>query len=268
MVRAVLTVGRSQVSANEYPALRDLYDKIVAAEAEAIVLVPTEAPAPSAEADAEGGGVGRGPAVRRAASALVLAVLAAGGACAQDAVTPDVLAFAGSAPAVVRQYDTEYEVSGPGQATTRVTLVVTALAPAGREVAGEMQVVHGGFRRLRRLEGVLRDASGAVVRTLGRDDVEDQALGSLYDDLRVRRATLYGDRTPFTVEWTYEVEERGVLGWPTWRPQLEGRPTQAARFTLVTPTPTTVRHAAGRARQDRRPCPGRGRRPSARPRTA
>ena len=174
--------------------------------------------------------------------ALLVALAATAGA--QDTaypVTPDVLALAEGAPVVVRSYDAEYDVDGPGRATTRVTLVATALAPAGREWVGEMSVVHGGFRDLRRFEGVLRDASGAVVRRLGRRDAQDEALGSLYDDLRVRRATLYGDRYPFTVEWSYEVEHRGVLGWPTWRPQPEGRPVEAARFTLLTPPSTAVR---------------------------
>lgn len=46
LVRAVLSVDRSQVSAAEYPALRRLYDEIVAAEAEAVVLVRTGEPGP------------------------------------------------------------------------------------------------------------------------------------------------------------------------------------------------------------------------------
>ena len=46
MVRAVLSVGQSQVSAQEYPALRRLYQEIVAAEAEAVVLVRTGEPGP------------------------------------------------------------------------------------------------------------------------------------------------------------------------------------------------------------------------------
>ena len=46
LVRAVLSVGQSQVSAQEYPALRQLYQEIVAAEAEAVVLVRTGEPGP------------------------------------------------------------------------------------------------------------------------------------------------------------------------------------------------------------------------------
>ena len=184
---------------------------------------------------------------------LALALLLAVGAQAQGVevapgaafpATLDVMMLAEGSPVVVRSYDTEYRVDGPGRATTRVRLAMTALTPAGREIVGEMQVVHGGFRRLRRFDGVLRDASGEVVRRLGRSDVQDESVGSLYDDLRVRSASLYGDAYPFTVEWSYEIEDRGVLGWPTWRPHPEGRPVESATFTLLTEPETTVRMLA------------------------
>ncbi|WP_412060920.1 DUF3857 domain-containing protein [Rubrivirga sp. IMCC45206] len=45
-VRTVLMVTESQVEADEYPALRELYDEIVATEAEALVLVRTGEPGP------------------------------------------------------------------------------------------------------------------------------------------------------------------------------------------------------------------------------
>ena len=184
------------------------------------------------------------PALRPAPLALVAAVLLAAPVRAQGAafaVTPETVAFADGAPAVVRLYETEYDVASPGRATTRVRLVTTAFGPAGREAAGALRVVHGGFRDLRRFEGTLRDASGRVVRTVGKRDGEDRTLTSLYEDLRLRSADLYGDGYPFTVEWAYEIEERGVLGWPTWRPQPEGRPVEVARFRLATPAGTPVR---------------------------
>ena len=57
LVRAVLSVAQSQVSAAEYPALRQLYEEVVAAEAEAVVLVRTGAPGPPpAPAEAEAAG--------------------------------------------------------------------------------------------------------------------------------------------------------------------------------------------------------------------
>lgn len=157
------------------------------------------------------------------------------------AVTPDALLLADGAPTLVRLYETEYDVESPGRAVTRVRFVMTAFSPAGRETVGTLRVVHGGFRHLRRFEGTLRDANGTVVRTLGRRDGEDRILGSLYEDLRLRSAELYGDAYPFTVEWSYEIEHRGVLGWPAWRPQPEGRPLEASSFTLRVPTGTLVR---------------------------
>lgn len=184
---------------------------------------------------------------RRLRTLLVasLAALAAP-AVAQDAafaVTLETLLHAEGAPVLIRAYDTEFVVDGPGRATQHVRLVVTALGPAGREFASWIQVPHGGFRRIRRLDGTLRDSEGAVVRRLGRRDAEDRAVTaySFQDDLQVREAELWSDAYPYTVEWTYEVEHRGVLSWPAWRPQQEGWPVEAASFRLAVPTDTPVR---------------------------
>lgn len=170
---------------------------------------------------------------------------------AQDldfAVTAETRALAGDAPVIVRAYETEFEVRSPGRATTRVRLVATALNPAGRETVGRMNVVYGGFRDLKRLEGTLRGADGRVIRKLGRRDAEDRSIttASFYDDLRVRSAELYADAYPFTVEWRYEIDHLGVLGWPTWYPQPEGRPVERATFRLDVPAGTVVRSRAQR----------------------
>ena len=156
----------------------------------------------------------------------------------------DVLMASGGAPVVVRRYHTVYEVSAPDRARTRVRLVMTAMNAAGREAVGELRVVHGGFRRLRSFEGTLYDAAGNEIRRLGRREDEDRVLDTLYDDLRLREGSLYADQYPFTVEWEYEIEHRGVLGWPTWRPQNRGWPVQDASFRLEVPAGTTVRQQA------------------------
>ena len=187
----------------------------------------------------------KGRALRLTAAAGLVGALLAGAvaapAAAQDAfaVTPATWALADGAPAVVRMSETTFRVDGPGRATTRVTHVATALSPAGRDV-GALRVAFGGFRRLARLDGVLRDGRGRELRRVGRRDVRETALGSIYEDLRLAEAELYGE-APFTVEWTYEIEHVGVLGWPTWRPQAGGLPVEAASFRLNVPAGTAVR---------------------------
>jgi hypothetical protein len=54
-LRAVLRVAQAQISPEEYPALRRLYDEIVATESEAIVVARTAAPEPAAAAGDAGG---------------------------------------------------------------------------------------------------------------------------------------------------------------------------------------------------------------------
>ena len=184
--------------------------------------------------------------IRALALLALLAMPSAAVPMAQDAfaVTARTRAAADGAPALVRLYETTYEVDAPGRATTSVRLAVTAFDAAGRDEAAVLRVVHGGFRDLRRLSGTLYDAAGREVRTVGRRDADETALASIYDDLRLSTATLYADGYPFTVEWRYEVAHRGVLGWPSWFPQPHGRPTEAASFTLSVPAGTVVRSRA------------------------
>ena len=176
--------------------------------------------------------------------AVWVLALAAEAQPAAYGITPSAFVHADGAAALVRDYDVEYVVDGPGRATQRVRLVMTAFGPAGREAVSRLVVPHGGFRRLRRLDGVLRDASGEAVRELGRRDVQDRAITSVsfQDDLQIREAELPGDAYPYTVEWTYEVEHRGVLSWPEWRPQRSGTwPVEQASFRLSVPSDMPVR---------------------------
>ena len=180
---------------------------------------------------------------------LVAAAAAAlcGAAAAQPrpfVVTAATEAAAGDHASLVRLEEVAFTVERPGRATTRVRRVVTAFGPAGREAAGRFVLVQDGFDRLRRFEGTLRDRSGHVVHELGRGDLTHEAIGTIYHELQASRAALYHDAYPFTVEWSYEVEHDGVLGWPTWRPQRGGAPVEQAAFTLVVPAGTTVRALA------------------------
>jgi transglutaminase-like putative cysteine protease len=192
---------------------------------------------------------------RPSRATLLLLWAAASPAVAQEAafaVTPATLDFAGDAPAVTRTYESRFVVQAPGRAREHVRLVTTALAPGGREAAGRIAVHHDAFRHVRELSGVLRDASGRTVRRLGRSDVADvpASTESFFDDLRLRVAELYGPTYPFTVEWTYEVEHTGILGWPTWYPQRAGLPLEHSAFQVEVPADMPVRHRSEHLRAE------------------
>ena len=155
-----------------------------------------------------------------------------------------LLAF--DADAIVRLDVQRFEVKDPGSATAKVRRAVTVLGPGGREEA-RVIIFYDGMRRIKKLKGVVRNERGKVVRKLKKRDIDDYSAisgFSLYEESRVRVAELYHDDYPYTVEYEYEVEHNGVIGWPTWRPQWGGNPVELALFEIDTPAAMPARYAA------------------------
>lgn len=160
------------------------------------------------------------------------------------AVTPIQHLLAGDDAALVRLEERRFVVDGPGRATETVRRVVTVLRADGRE-AGRLLVPYDKLRRLRKVSGLLRDASGKVVRRLRDADTEDYSAisdGDLYVDMRFRTATLYHEAYPYTVEYAYEILHDGLIGWPAWYPQGRGEAVEYAAFEVDAPAGMAVRH--------------------------
>lgn len=147
--------------------------------------------------------------------------------------------------AVIRLEYQRFDVYNGRKARLKVRKAVTVLNVDGQEF-GVLAVGHDQFRKLKKLEGRLRDASGEVVQRLKRDDQEDYSAISgisLYEDNRVRVANLVHNEYPYTVEYEYEVEYDGYLAWPSWYPQRKDTPIQFAQFEVAARKGVPVRYA-------------------------
>jgi transglutaminase-like putative cysteine protease len=148
--------------------------------------------------------------------------------------------------AVVRLDDRRLEVESPGKARFFHTFVADILRPEGRNL-GELILMYDRLKKLKRLEGWIRDDDGTVIRKLDNDDIEDYSAVSgysLYDENRMRIANLKHNQFPFTVEYRYEYEYNGVIQWPSWRPAMPDVPVELAKFEIVTPRDLEVRYAS------------------------
>ncbi len=158
-----------------------------------------------------------------------------------DAVDPLLLSDAG---AVVRVHEVEFDVSSTNRAAQRVRRVVTIFDAGGRD-AGTAVVHYDGFRRLKRIDASILDASGKVVRKLRKREFKDYSAisgFSLYDDSRVRVAELQHDAYPYTVVVEYEIDHRGFIGWPRWYPLDSDASVEWARFAISAPGDMAVRY--------------------------
>lgn len=148
------------------------------------------------------------------------------------------------AHAVVRYEAKSLQVASIREAVERVHRIVTVLDAEGRDF-GELVLGYDKFVRIESLEGRLYDAGGEEIRSLEKNDVKDYpgtSAGSLYDDHRVRVASLFHSMYPYTVEFEYGLNFDGYLSWPSWYPEEEKAFVEYSQFEVVVPKERPLRY--------------------------
>ncbi len=161
---------------------------------------------------------------------------------AMHAMNP--LLLLGDGGAVVRLDHKQLEVKNRSKATLRVHQAITVLDSKGRE-HGVVGYWYDKFRKPKKLEAQIRDASGKVIRKLKNREVEDYSAisdFSLYEDNRVKVARLEHDEYPYTVEYWYELDFNGYISWPSWKPGSLGLSVERGRFEVIAPADVTIRY--------------------------
>jgi transglutaminase-like putative cysteine protease len=145
--------------------------------------------------------------------------------------------------AVAREHWTSFEVFDEGSARLTAVMAYTVLGPNGRN-RGRLSLWYDKFRKIASLEGRIIGADGITIRTMQESDIEDRSGSSysLYEDWRVRTASMVYDRYPYTVEFRYELKYRGLLTWPTWVAQGIEDPVEHAAFEVILHDTTALRY--------------------------
>ncbi|MBX2821487.1 MAG: DUF3857 domain-containing protein [Rhodothermaceae bacterium] len=146
--------------------------------------------------------------------------------------------------AIVRLDEQFFDVKNIGKATLTVHRAVTILNEGARD-EGEFYVVYDKLRTLKKIEGVVRNAKGKVVRKLDKEDMDDYSAVSgfsLYEDNRVRVAGLYHNEYPYTVEYTIVLDLDGLLFWDPWSPLGSELPLEYGRYEVTVPEGMPVRY--------------------------
>jgi hypothetical protein len=161
--------------------------------------------------------------------------------------------FVKGADAVVRLDKRHLTLKSREEAVYAVRRVVTVFTPEGREF-GQMSVHHDRFKDIASFDGVIRDASGEVIRDMDDEDRHDVSLSrgsTIATDSRLRYAQLSHSTYPYTVELEYKVDYEGYFILPTWQPQpAPSVPVVAAEFKVSTRDDLPYRHAVRNAEMD------------------
>jgi transglutaminase-like putative cysteine protease len=148
------------------------------------------------------------------------------------------------ANAVIRWQKMQLTVRNEHKAILTMQSIITVLNAEGREF-GEMSLWYDKFRRVGDLDGRLFDANGKEIRSLEKSDIEDHEASSwysLYEDNRVRSASLYHSIYPYTIEWNYELDFDGYINWPSWYPEQVKASVQQSAFEVDLPGKSPLRY--------------------------
>ncbi len=146
--------------------------------------------------------------------------------------------------AVVRHQEIDFEVTNIRRARERVHTLITVLDAEGRDF-GEVYLMYDRFYRLTDLDARIFDAEGEEIRSLDGKDVKDYAApsgGTLYEDNRVRFATMYHSVYPYTIEIEYEYTYDGYVSWPAWFPQETKASVEYSSLLVTAPKDVPVRY--------------------------
>jgi hypothetical protein len=122
--------------------------------------------------------------------------------------------------AVCRDFRQEFVLHDNGKAIEHVHLVITVLEKRGDNLA-ELEIPYDKSSKITSISGRNYDAYGLYDEKLKSGAIQDvnyTSEGAIYDDLRMKSAKIDTNTYPYTVEYEYDIEYNGLLGYPTWRP--------------------------------------------------
>lgn len=154
-----------------------------------------------------------------------------------------------NACAVVRKYLISFSQKDLNNGTYKVTKVVTILNKDGDEFAN-FGLYDDKFKSLSSFSGILRNASGEVIRKIKKSDLVSSSIttdaGTLASDDIYLGYSCKSPSYPYTVEYTYEQKwKNGILGYPAFIP-LGGysQAVEYAEYTLDIPDNIELRYKA------------------------
>ncbi|MBW8332859.1 MAG: DUF3857 and transglutaminase domain-containing protein [Prolixibacteraceae bacterium] len=122
--------------------------------------------------------------------------------------------------AVCRKYRHEFELIDYGKAIEKVHLVVTVLEENGDHF-GQLVLPYDNSKKIKSISGRIYDAAGISDDKLKNSAIQDvnyTSSGQMYDDLRLKLADFKIKVYPYTIEYQYEIEHDGLIGYPDWQP--------------------------------------------------
>ncbi|POY35660.1 hypothetical protein C3K47_14810 [Solitalea longa] len=149
------------------------------------------------------------------------------------------------ADVVVRLNATTFKIANKGSAKMISHVVITILNHNGDDWAENVSS-YDRLHPLRAFKGALYDSVGNVIRKLKSSEIQDYKANdgvTLYDDNRVKVASLAYNIYPYTVEFEEETEYVGLISYPGWAGYSGYRASvQKSSYSIIAPQAIQVRY--------------------------
>jgi hypothetical protein len=152
-------------------------------------------------------------------------------------------ALLSDADAIIRKSETKFEVKSDRYAILKKIYAVT-IFNKNEQQYGNFVIGYDKFSSIEEIRVILYDSKGERIRKLNSDEISDlpaTSSFSLYEDNRVKYASLYHDQYPYTIELFYEIEYDGFINWPDWNSRKTLDPVQISKFEVIVPQDQELR---------------------------
>lgn len=149
-----------------------------------------------------------------------------------------------NAQTVMRLNQIEVDIKSEKSAVISITEVRTILNKNG-ETDGHFNKSYDPMNKIYNLKGKVYDETGKQIRSFGADDIIDQSDindYSMYEDDRVKMINPKILTFPYTVEYSYQIEQKQTFGLPAWSHGSENTSYQNSSFVVKAPTDYSFRY--------------------------
>ena len=157
---------------------------------------------------------------------ILLSTLFAQIASAQNYAVKDIPdSLKSGADAIIRNWETKFEINDVESAIYTVRKVITILNEDGRGF-GDFVTLYDKLNKIRKIRVAVYDANGKVIERVKGSDINDRNYtdaGSVYDDYRVKYYFPEELDFPYTVETEFEIVKKSSISYPSWNPQRSSR---------------------------------------------
>ncbi|MDO9510416.1 MAG: DUF3857 domain-containing protein [Bacteroidales bacterium] len=126
-----------------------------------------------------------------------------------------------NADAVIRVYNTTYTRSSVGDYALDVHFVITVLNKNGNNSA-ELTLFYDRNTKVSDLKGFVYNKNGQLQHAFNKNEILDLAANNsytLFSDSRLKFCKPAVSDYPYTIEYKYTIENKGIVGFNTWMPQ-------------------------------------------------